>query len=64
MKIVRRSNFGHEDYRGDERIVAENIKHEHEAKTMRDALQGIDGRNEDFFVIVPDDYVLPPEWQP
>ena len=64
-KIVRKSNFDYEDWRGDQYFVAENIKHERQAKIMAEALNDDSGdHGDDFFEVVPHDYVLPPEWEP
>ncbi len=65
MKIVRTSNYDHEDNRGDQRVVAENIKHEREANVMCEALNAFVGEHsDDYFVVKPDDYILRPDWEP
>jgi len=65
MKIIRRSNWSHEDWRGDERVVAAQIANAREAKIMGDALNAYAGEHsDDHFHVMPDDYVLKPDWKP
>lgn len=65
MKIVRKSNFDHEDHRGDEWFVAQKLTSK-QAHKVAELLQDLSGGDEaeDFFVVVEDDYQLKPEWQP
>lgn len=63
MKIIRKSNYDHEDWRGDQYVVADNIQRERQAKIMCEALNE-HGYDEDYFMVVPDDYVLTPKWKP
>lgn len=65
MKIVRVSNFDYDDHRGDQYVVAEGIANKHHASVMCEALNEANGsRGPDWFQVVPDDYVLPPKWEP
>jgi hypothetical protein len=65
MQIIRKSNFDHEDWRGNQRVVASGIIHSREAMVMCDALNRASGpHGEDFYETVPDDYKLPPPWEP
>jgi hypothetical protein len=44
-KIIRKSNFDHEDHRGDQYFVAQRL-------SIR------------FYLVVDDNYLLPPNWEP
>lgn len=64
MKVVRKSNFNHEDHRGDQYFVAQRLTSE-QAILIADVLNALEHTNSDnFYDVVPDDYVLPLEWQP
>lgn len=59
MKIIRVSNYDYEDHRGNQRVVAEGITDEREARVMAEALQHDPKRDgEDWFMVVPDDHKL------
>lgn len=65
MKIVRKSNWDHDDYRGNQWFVAENIKDAHLGQIMVEALNEAGGdEDDDFYQIVEDDFKLRPDWQP
>lgn len=62
--IIRKSNFDHEDWRGDEYFVAKDLI-DYFAKRVSELLNEAEGPNSnDYFKVVPDDYVLPPKWEP
>lgn len=64
MKIIRKSNFCYEDHRGNEYFVAQRLS-ERDANKVADLLNTLSGEHsDDFFVVVKDDYVLPPDWEP
>lgn len=64
MKVVRKSNFDYEDHRGDQYFVAQRIC-ERDARAIADLLNERAGKHSDnFYDVVADDYVLPPDWQP
>jgi hypothetical protein len=75
MKIVRKSNFDHEDHRGNQHFV--EIVHrtatsavtvpmsKRDAEAIAKCLNDLAGRhNDDFYDVVNDDYALPPDWEP
>lgn len=63
--IVRRSNYNHEDWRGDEFYVAQKIPMQSQADTMCAALNGaLNPYSEDWFTVVDSNYLLPPKWEP
>lgn len=63
-RVIRVSNFNHEDYRGDQYFVAQNVS-EYQAEAIAEALNSLENEHsDDFFRVVPDDYVLPPDWEP
>lgn len=65
MKIIRTDNYDRDDWNGNQYVVAENIKSEAQAKIMCDALNAHDGQHgENHYVVVPDDHVLRPDWEP
>ena len=65
MKIIRTDNYDREGPEGNQYVVAEGIKSEGNAKIMCDALNKHGGERSDaFFKVVPDDHVLPPDWEP
>lgn len=75
MKIVRRSNYGYEDSRGDQYFVeveqctaAAGETHalsKLEAEAIANCLNELSGsHSDDFFAVVEDDYVLPKEGEP
>lgn len=65
MKIIRKSNYDHEDYRGDQFVVAEKLKSDFYAKLICKLLNEHSGEHsEDFFEVVPDDHILQPDWEP
>lgn len=62
MKIIATSNFDHETQ--SDRLVAENVKSEYEAKVIVNALNDESGEfSRDFFKAVADDHVLY-VWEP
>lgn len=64
MKIIRKSNYDHEDWRGDQYFVAQRLCTK-DAEAVAELLNQLAGEHSDnFFVVVPDDYVLPPDWAP
>jgi hypothetical protein len=64
MRVIRRSNYAHEDWRGDQYFVTCRLS-ERRAAAVAKALNDLeDLRSDDIFVVVPDDYDLPPDWQP
>lgn len=64
MKIVRKSNFDHEDYRGNQWFVAQRLS-AREAARVASVLNDLNGQHgDDFFEVVSDDYILPPDWTP
>lgn len=64
MKIIRKSNFDHEDHRGDQWFVAQRLTKQ-QADLVAETLNNLEHQNsDDYYKVVPDDYVLPPEWQP
>lgn len=64
MKIIRKSNFDHEDHRGDQYFVAQRLSRR-QAEAVAKALNDLEHEHsDDFYDVVSDDYVLPPEWQP
>lgn len=64
-KIIRKSNFNHEDYRGNQYPVAELIRSSYLATVMCDALNAHGGPySEDFYEVVSQSHVLPPDWEP
>lgn len=61
-KIIAVSNFDDESV--SDRLVAENIKSEMEARHMAGALNAVTGPNSaDYFKVVPDDHKLY-QWEP
>ena len=64
MKVIRVSNFDYEDERGNQRVIATGLEPE-VAEVVANRLNGVQGENsDDFYVTRPDDYVLPPDWEP
>lgn len=65
MKVVRKSNFNHEDHRGDQYFVAQKIGLR-QAEAVAKALNDLEDHrySDDFYEVVLDDYVLPPDWEP
>lgn len=64
MKIIRKSNFDHEDHRGDQHFVAQRLSKQ-QADLVVETLNNLEHESsDDFYKVVGDDYVLPPEWQP
>ncbi len=64
MKVIRKSNFNHEDHRGNQYFVAQHIG-ERGAKAVADLLNELSGpNNDDYYVAVADNYVLPPDFEP
>lgn len=64
MKIVRKSNFDHEDYRGDQWFVAQRLTKQ-QADLVAETLNNLEHQSsDDYYKVVSDDYVLPPEWRP
>jgi len=65
-KIIRKSNFDYEDWRGD--IVFVTPSHsfsEATANAICDMMNDDPRRaDDDYFKVVPYDYVLPPKWEP
>ena len=64
MKIIRKSNFDHEDWRGDQHFVAQRLTAQ-QAEAVAKALNDLEHESsDDYYKVVADDYALPPEWQP
>lgn len=64
MKVVRKSNFDHEDWRGDQHFVAQRLC-ERDATAVADLLNFRAGPNsDDYYVVVADGYIPPPDWAP
>lgn len=64
MKIIRKSNFDHENWRGNQWFVAQRLS-ERQAEIVADALNDREHPNsDDFYDVVADDYVLPKDWEP
>jgi len=66
MKVVRTSNFDREDSRGDQYVVpgTEGMGYENAGSLAVWLNERAGSRSEDFFVPKPDEYVLPPHWEP
>lgn len=63
-KVVRKSNFDYEDWRGNQYFVAQRVT-DRQAQAIADALNELEGdHSDDFYETVADDYVLPPDWEP
>jgi hypothetical protein len=64
MRIIRKSNFDHEDHRGGQYFVAQRLS-AHQAEAVVKALNDLEHESsDDYYEVVSEDYVLPPEWQP
>ncbi len=64
-KIIRVSNFDHEDWRGNQRVVAERIALRREADLLCAALNAAEHENsDDAFEVVPQEQALREDWQP
>jgi hypothetical protein len=64
MKVVRCSNFDYEDRRGNQWFVAQQLTRQ-QAELVASALNADSGDyGPDYYLAVPDDYTLPPDWQP
>jgi hypothetical protein len=64
MKIIRKSNFDHDDHLGDQYFVAQRLSKQ-QADLVVETLNNLEYQNsDDYYKAVGDDYVLPPEWQP
>lgn len=64
MKIIRKSNFDHDDHRGDQHFVAQRLSKQ-QANAVAETLNNLEHQSsDDYYKVVPDDYVLPPEWRP
>ncbi len=68
-KIIRTSNFDHEDHRGNQWVAAENIPTSQLAELMVNGINNhlekeFDCEQEDFFVVVDQAHVLRPDWEP
>ncbi len=64
MRVIRKSNFDHDDHRGDQYFVT-CVLSPARAEAVARALNEIEGEHsDDLFSVVADDYVLPPDWQP
>lgn len=63
--IVRKSNFNHEDWRGDQYFVAQGIPTKVQADIMAEALNDNEHEHsDDWFVVVDSRYTMPPKWEP
>jgi hypothetical protein len=63
-KVIRKSNFDHEDSRGDQYFVAQQLN-DRQAKAVEEALNALEHEHsDDYYRAVPNDYVLPPDWEP
>jgi hypothetical protein len=63
--IIRKSNFDHEDWRGDQWFAARGIPSERMALIMCAVLNQDEGEHsEDYFEVVDGNYVLPAPWEP
>ncbi len=64
MKVLRVSNFDHEDYRGNQWFVAQRLsKRQAEAVTrVLNEMEGEEGEN--FFLVVTDDHKPREDWEP
>jgi hypothetical protein len=66
MKVVRTDNLDRDDWHGDQYVVpgTEGMSEE-AAKLLAGWITGYYGFvHDDFFVAKPNDYVLPPKWEP
>lgn len=64
MRVIRKSNFDHEDHRSDQYFVAQRLS-DGQAEAVARVLNEMEHRSsDDFYEVVADDYVLPPEWRP
>lgn len=64
MKVIRKSNHDHEDWRGDQHFVAQRLTTK-QAQAVAKALNDLEHEHsDDYYAEVSDDYVLPPEWKP
>jgi hypothetical protein len=65
FKIVRKSNYDYDDWRGDQKFVTDYVFSELVADTICAAMNVDQYRSrDDYFVVVPHDYVLPKPWSP
>lgn len=64
MKVVRKSNWNHEDYRADQYFVAQHLCKQ-DAQAVADLLNERGGPYDDnYYDVVEDSYVLPKDWEP
>ena len=64
MKVIRKSNLNHEDHRGDQYFVAQRLSKQ-QAAAVENTLNSLEHENsDDFYKMVHDDYVVPPDWAP
>lgn len=63
-KIVRKSNYDHEDHRGNQYFIAQRIS-QRQAEAVVEVLNKLEHPgSDDFYVVVDNDYLLPPDWEP
>ena len=63
-KIIRKSNFDHEDHRGNQYFVAQGLSKK-QAEAVAKTLNDLEHQNsDDFYAVVDDAYDLPPDWAP
>lgn len=64
MRVIRKSNYDHEDWRGDQWFVTVPLT-KGWADAVAKALNVAEGEHSDnYFDVVPDDYILPEDWEP
>jgi hypothetical protein len=65
FRVIRKSNYDHDDWRGDELFATPYCFSQSTATTICDAMNNDQYRNNnDWFVVVRHDYVLPKPWGP
>ena len=64
-KVIRKSNYDHDDWRGNEVFATAYSFSKETAEAICNLMNEDQYRNhEDWFAVVPGDYVLPKEWEP
>jgi hypothetical protein len=64
FRVVRISNYDHEDWRGNQWFVTVPLTSGW-AESITKALNAAEHDHSDnYFRVVPDSYVLPPDWEP
>jgi len=61
-KVISRDNYNRDNWHGDEKILEEGLSDE--AATELAKLWNATECGDRFYVVVPDEYVLPPPWEP